>query len=433
MTAMAKDRRNKQEKVDLEQDVRRKDPRPPKTGENGRPTVGNMRKKKKRLSRAAIIIRCAVAVLVVAVLVFVALLGNFIYRAMFVDDRDKAEPISPTTYDTTPVEHAGNVAYYLVGILGKEPGDKTNMLAVVCHDKAKNQLSAMQLPSTTYIDKADGWEVDTIGRVYANPKALDWCNSCGQRLFAPDITEGETATHTACGSEVTSKKGSAIGSIIDFVNDQMSLPVDGYFMIPADGMKTWVDAVGGIDVNLGAYYTLGGKSYETGVHTLGGAAVVDYLFPASGEATEAVRLVRQREVFGALLTRMFRMEKETLRDDVIEEVQDSDDAVRTDYSVDEILAIVTSMSNTGVNGMTVSILPGEDTFDAEGDSVFSAHKSELLSVLNQSFNPYGTPITQADLTIPELANSKAAETKTAALNTFVPDQTGKLLVDEEGE
>ncbi len=429
---MAKDRRNKQEKVDLEQDVRESASRP-KSGTKGRPTAGAIRKKKKRVSRAAIIIRIAVAVLLVTVLVFMALLGNFVYRAMFVDDRDKNDPIEPTTYDTTPVEHAGNVAYYLVGILGKEEGDKTNMLAVVCHDKAKNQVYAMQLPSTTYIEKGDGFEVDTIGRVFSNPKSVDWCENCGQRLYAPDITEGEVATHTACSMEVSKKKGSAVGSLIDFVNDQLALPVDGYFLFPAEGMQIWVDAVGGIDVDLGAYYTLGGTSYETGVHTLNGAAVVDYLFPASGEATEAVRLVRQREVFGALMTRMLRMDKEALREDVIEELQDSDAPARTDYSVDQITDIVTSMAGAGTGGMTVCILPGEDTFDGEGDSVFSAHKGELLTLINQSFNPYGTPVTQADLLIPELANSKAAETKTAAINTYVPDQTGKILVESEGE
>ncbi len=430
MILMAKDRRKREEKVDLEQDVR-ENPRHASSGPNGRPTAGTIRRKKKRLSRAAIIIRCATAVLMVTVLVFIALLGNFVYRSMFVDDRDKNDPIEPTTYDTTPVEHEGKVAYYLVGILGREEGDKTNMLSIVCHDKANNRVQVMQLPASTYIDKADGWAVDTLGRVFANPKSLDWCEQCGKRLYEPDIVEGDTATHNTCGTQVTTKKGSAVGGLIDFVNDQLALPVDGYILLPANGMKEWVDAVGGIDVDLGAYYTLGGTSYETGVQTLPGAAVVDYLFDYSDSSNESVRMTRQREVFGALMTRMLRMSREDLLNNVIEEVQDSDAPARTDYSVEQLTDIVTSMSGAGVGGITVCILPGEDTTDNEGDSVYSAHKSELVSLLNQSFHPVGDPIAEADVRIPEISNSQAADTKTATLNTYVPDQTGKILVTTE--
>ena len=427
---MAKDRRKREEKVDLEQDVRDNSHRS-SSGPNGRPTAGQIRRKKKRLSRAAIIIRCAVAVLMVTVLVFLALLGNFVYRSMFVDTGDKNDPINPTEYDTTPVEYEGKVAYYLVGVLGREEGDKTNMLSVVCHDKANNRVNVMQLPASTYIDMADGWAVDTLGRVFANPKSLDWCEHCGKRLYAPDITEGDVAKHSECGMEVSRKKGSAVGGLIDFVNDQLALPVDGYILLPADGMKEWVDAVGGIDVDLGAYYTLGGNSYETGVQTLSGAAVVDYLFDYSDSSNESVRMTRQREVFGALMTRMLRMSKEDLRENVIEEVQDSDAPARTDYTVDELTDIVSSMSGAGVGNITVCILPGEDTTDGEGDSVYSAHKTELVSLLNQSFHPVGDPIAEADVSIPEISNSQAADTKTATLNIYVPDQTGKILVTTE--
>lgn len=428
---MAKDRRNKTpQKVDLENEVRTDARRAPAT-KNGRPTTGTMKKKKKRLSRAAIIIRCALAVLVVTVIVFLIVLGNFLYKAVFGEDIDKNEPITPTTYDVTPTENADKVAYYLVGILGEDEGDDTNMLSVVCHDKQSNKINVMQLPQDTFIEEGEDWAVDTLGEVFSNPKSLDWCEHCGKRLYAPDITEGEVAIHTACSMEVTKKKGSAIGGLVDFVNDQLALPVDGYFLFPPEAVAVAVDAVGGIDVDLGSYYTLAGTDYEAGVKTLPGDAVIDYLF--DDNAAESTRLVRQREVFGALLTRMLRLEKEVLHEDVVEEVMDSAHAVRTAYSEEEITTVITSMAGAGVTGTTVCILPGEDTYDGDGDSVFSAHKGELLSLVNASFNPYGVPVTQADLLIPELVNSGAADTRTAVLTDYVPDQTGKLLVEAETE
>ena len=428
---MAKDRRNKNpQKVDLETEVRTDSRRAPAT-KNGRPTTGDMKKKRKRLSRAAIILRCALAALILAVIACVIALVNYLYGAVFGEDVRKNEPIPPTTYDVTPTENADKVAYYLIGILGEDEGDDTNMLSVVCHDKINNTINVMQLPQDTFIEEGDDWAVDTLGEVFANPKSLDWCEHCGKRLYAPDITEGEVATHTACSMEVSKKKGSAIGSLVDFVNDQLALPVDGYLMIPPEALQTAVDAVGGVDVELGAYYTLGGTNYEPGVKTLSGAAVVDYLFDS--DASEMALMGRQREVFGALLTRMLRMEKEALHEDVVEEVQDSAHAIRTAYSEEEITTMITSMAGAGVSGTTVCILPGEDTYDGDGDGVFSAHKGELLSLINASFNPYGTPVTQADLLIPELVNSGAADTRTAGLTDYVPDQTGMLLVESETE
>ncbi len=428
---MAKDRRNKNpQKVDLETEVRTESRRAPAT-QNGRPTAGTMKKKRKRLSRAAIIIRCALAVLVVTVIVFLIVLGNFLYKAVFGEDVGKNEPIPPTTYDVTPSENADKVAYYLIGVLGEDEGDDTNMLAVVCHDKLQNKINVMQLPQDTFIEEGDGWAVDTLGEVFANPKSLDWCEHCGKRLFAPDITEGDVAIHTACSMEVSKKKGSAIGGLVDFVNDQLSLPVDGYFLLPPEALAVAVDGVGGVDVELGSYYTLGGVDYEAGVKTLSGAAAIDYLFDEN--AGQSTRMVRQREVFGALLTRMLRLDKETLQEDVVEEVMDSAHAMRTAYNEEQITAVITSFAGAGVNGTTVCILPGEDTYDGDGDSVFSAHTGELLSLINASFNPYGTPVTQADLLIPELVNSGAADTRTAGLTDYVPDQTGMLLVESETE
>ncbi len=432
---MAKDRRNKERPtLDLENETRAT--RPTKTAVTVKKpstagTTSKKRKKKKKHSRAAVIIRCVLAVLVLAFFIFLGVLANYIYQAMFVDDVEKVPPISPTEYDVTPVENTDKVAYYLLGVMGEDETDDTVMLSVACHDKQKKTVNILQIPQSTYI-KGDAWAVDTVGSVFAHPKALDWCELCRKRVYAPEINEGEVATHTVCGTEITLKKGSSVSGLVDFVNDQLSLPVDEYFLMPLEAVGVLVDSVGGVDVELGGAYTLGGKTYETGVQTLSGDAAIDYISETDGTfGGDTTRMIRQREVFGALLTRIVRLERDVVLEDVVEEVMDSSAAIRTDCSNNDMTDLLLSFSPVGTSGMTVQLLPGETTKDGDGDNVYTAHKDELLSIINGEMNPYGAAISQDDLLIPELIDSGDADTRKSTLDAFVVDQTGKLLEAQE--
>ncbi len=449
---MAKDRRNKtRPTLDLDNDLSTQQPR--RSGERTRVPDRSTRrtdtatpvrrtstatpsrkrkKKKKKLSRAALVLICVIVLFVIVFLVFAAVLANYIFQAMFVTPVDKNDPITPHEYDVTPVGQQDQVAYYLFGILGEEETSDTAMLSVACHDKKQNTVNVLELPEATFIETSDAWAVDTLGAVFANPKKLDWCETCNKRVYAPEINEGETATHTVCGTQIKWKKGSAVGGLIDFVNDQLALPVDQYFLLTSESVTVLVDAVGGVDVELDSARTLNDHYYEAGVQTLSGAAAQDYVTEYDGTIEgDRVRRTRQRQVFGALLTRIYRLDAETMKEDVIEEVQDSAEAIRTEASVDTIASIVTELAAAGVKGTTVQLLPGEATVDSDGDSVYTAHKNELLNVINGAFLPYGAKITQADLLIPELVNLAPGETDQNTLDVYTVEQTGKLLVEEE--
>ncbi len=389
-------------------------------------------KKKKKLSRAAVIIRCVLAVLVVAVVVFVCVLGNYIYHAIFIDEGEKIPSIPPTDYDTTPVEHQSQVAYYLLGLLGEEDTSSMDMLAVVCFDKAQKTVNILQIPTLTVISSEDEWIVDTAGAIWPNPKPFDWCETCRKRVYAPEINEGETPTHTVCGGEITSKTGSSANSLVDFVNDQLSLPIDEFFVVPRKGLSLMIDCVGGVDVDLPSDVTLDGTAFTAGVHTLSGGQATDYVSWMDGTLDrDLLRITRQRQVFGALLARIFRLDKEVLQNDVVEEVMDSSYPVRTDCSVEDMVDILSSMASLGTDKITFYRLPGEGTWNAQGNNVFSVHREELVALLGSAFNPYGEAVTAEDIALPELANSSVADLQQAALSACIPDQTGMLLDAEE--
>ncbi len=385
-------------------------------------------KKKKKLSRAAIIIRCVLVVLVVAVVVFVCVLGNYIYRAIFVDDTEKVPPVPPTTYDTTPVESQGQVAYYLVGLLGEGESSNMDMLSVICYDKQQQTVNVLQIPTRTAIAPGDEWIVDTAGAIWSNPKPVDWCENCHKRVYAPEINETDPPTHTVCGGEITSKIGSSMDGLVDFVNDQLGLPVDAFFLIPRDGLSLMIDAVGGVDVNLAYDNTLAGESFLAGIHTLTGDQAVDYVtWTDNSMERDLLRVTRDREVFGALFARMLRLDKGTLQDDVVEEVMDSSSAIRTDCSVDDMVDILVSMASAGTEKTTFYRLPGESAWDEQGDNVFSVHTDELLALLNASFRPVGGEIAATDITLPQIANSAAGDVQQQTVAAAIAEQTGMLL------
>ncbi len=456
---MAKDRRNKQRPtLDLESDVQNNlsstgrtsripDRSTRRTASYERRTAVSeqsaetdtqkpRRRRKKKLSRAALIIRWVIVVLVVTFLVFVGILANYIYNAMFLDSGEKVPSIDPTPYDVTPVENENKVAYYLVGVLGENETADTAMLSMVCHDKVKNTVNILQIPQKTYIAKGDEWKVDTAGAIFANPKALDWCEFCRKRLYEPEIEEGEKRIHIECSTEVTTKKGSSVSGVVDFVNDQLGLPVDEFFFLPQEAVTFLVDAVDGIDVNLSDYYELDDTSFDKGLQTLHGAAATDYICYTDGTMTrDTTRMVRQREVFAALLTRLFRMSDEDVEDDIIEELMSSTAAMRTECTVDEICEIYQSVKKAGVGGMTIQLLPGEVTSDADGDTVFSVHKQELLDTLNKKFNPYAAGLDAGDLLIPELTNTTPSDVREIKLNdpSVLVTQEGSLFDKSESE
>lgn len=436
---MAKDRRNKtRDRLDLENETRGKERRTSSTSRStarteakpARDKAAKPRKPKKRkMSRAAVIIYWVLAIAILTLLVFLIVAGFWLFER-FNYQVDKQEMISPIERDVTPVDRQDKVAYYLFGLLGENNTDETVMLSVVCHDKQNNTVSVLELPASTYLDKGDGWKVDTLGRVYANPKALDWCDACKKRLYAPEITEGETATHTVCGGPVTAKKGSAIGGIVDFVNDQLSLPIDEYFMLPTQGLEVLVDGLGGIDVELPSAMMLGDINYEPGVQTITGAAAADFIL----ESTGADRTRRQRQVLGAVLARTQKLDAAALNDGAIADLMDSEHPLRTDVTHDDELAydelseLITTFKNVPLTNVRIWMIPGESAYDGEGDHVYSVHKQELLTLLNEQFNPHGLTIEMTDLTVPELQNTVAADTRHGVLGDgLVAEQVGTIL------
>jgi len=80
--------------------------------------------------------------------------------------------------------------------------------------------------------------------------------------------------------------------------------------------------------------------------------------------------------------------------------------------------------------MAAYVLPGETASD-DGETYYSVHRDEVLTLLNGEFNPHGDPITEGDLNLTELANGKESDLTPTLLSQWVVEQETAVQPTEE--
>ncbi len=415
-----------------------------------RSATANPKKKKKKNSPVKLVIKILLAVFLVMLLVFLFVVGRYLYSYFVTDDGSNIKV--PVEYDTTAEEDVAKVSYYLVGLMGESSTDPLEMVSLVCFDKKAGTVDVLQMPVSSYLGKTEGWSVTTLAAAWSDPRPLTWCEKCRQRVFEPEVGEGNT--HTVCGETLTEKKGSATENMIDMCNDQYSMPVDAFFILPQKALVKLVDAVGGVDVKLDAEIKVNDVRYKKGVQTLSGEAALYYAVSAdykSTPATDITRMQHQRQVFTALFVRMAAMSEEELHDEVIDPVMSSSTPIRVTETTRGLKAMLSGISSKSADAvdyeeamtiliqemgkreltdMQYHILPGE-VAKVSSQNVYSVHKAELLTLLTEQFNPYGQPIAETDLGITEVKNSGKADVKTATFDTVVAPQEGVIQKESE--
>lgn len=352
-------------------------------------------KKRKKNSVAGIVGKVLIALVTIAGLIFLIVLGKYLFE-LFAADTDTSSSV--VQHDTTDEANKNKVAYYLIGLLGQEIGDDTQGLMLACHDKVAGKIDLMQLPRDTYLGDSGDFAVKYIGGVWSTPKPLTWCETCRGRVYEPEIAEGR---HTVCDTELTEKTGSSVENLIEVFNDQYSMPVDGYFLFPADGLGELVDAMGGVTVKLDKSLTVEDITYKSGVRTLDGAAAVQYMTYEDDTVKEDIeRLVRQRRVMAAMLQRLFDADEKTV-EDTLTTLMQGKYPIRTDVSVKEMTELIEDWAGITPANMTVCIAPGE-AVKSGSKQYYSLHAAALRTLLNERFNPHGQTIEETHLKVDEL-------------------------------
>lgn len=403
------------------------------------------RRRKKKLSPVKLTIRILLAVFLIVLLVFLFVVGRYVYSYFKADD--DSNTVAPVDHETTAEGELSKVSYYLVGVMGESSSDPLSAVSLVCFDKKAGTLDVLQMPVSTYLGKTEGWDVTTLDAVWSDPQPLTWCDKCRKRVFEPEV--GEKNTHSVCGETLTTKKGSASENLIDILNDQYSMPVDAFFILPRAALMHMVDYVGGVTVETNTAFTAGDTKYSKGTQTLTGEAALQYALIegySSTPETDLTRLLRQRQVFTALLYRLTSLSEKELHDKVIDPVMSSSTPIRVSETQLSRKAMMAGLSRDSAEStdnenamcillggigkldfaqMQYHILPGGSVKNGS-KKVYGVQKEALKTLLTERFNPYGQPIGDADLAIDELKLSGEPDTKTASFGTTAPAQEATL-------
>lgn len=370
-------------------------------------------------------------------------------------DKPSLDAQEMVTYRVTPDTIKDNVSYYLLGVTGATTTDRMDMAAIMCYDRQKDAISVLQIPVSTYIKKESGYAVNAYGDVWGHPQSVPFCATHRIKLTANDIAEGK---HTGCGSPVEYRIGSSTDDMIRVINEQYGLPIDNYLLIPREGLVQLIDSLGGVDIKLDKKTTLSGTTYDAGVRTLSGQAAVNYAveYNFSGSvAADRERMIRQRQVFAAVLQRIGRSQLSDLY--AVDENTEATTGVigrlmlgkypirfnTTSFGKARLLHIsgdkademklsdalarfLHELGSIPLNQITFSILPGASATTGSA-TVYSVNRAQALELLNAQMNPYGLVLDDTTVTIPEvLLKQSKADTVTATLDAYAQEQTGTV-------
>ncbi|MDD3693595.1 MAG: LCP family protein [Oscillospiraceae bacterium] len=377
--------------------------------------------KTRRMSTKQKVIIFILVTIILSMLTFLIVGGIQVYRVI-VSPRGNVEDVQLTSHDKTPPKYAGSVAYYVLGLLGEQITDPTEMLSIMCWDKKQNTLNILQLPQDTYLGETGQWAVRRAADVWGNPKPLDWCTTCRRQVEPTEIEDGK---HVAvCRTTITKMPGSASQDLCDVFNDLLGLPVDGYFLFPQQALVKLVNLLGGIDIDLESAISVNNIDYKKGIQTLDGDGALYYaLNRKSGIDGDIDRLVRQRKVFVALFQRLASKSKSSLTNSYIVPLMNGSTPLRSDFNRTQMVDLIVEMNGLAPSSMTAYILPGR-TARVGGKTYFAPHPDSLLSLLNESFRPYGGAITKDKIIAKELGSGNVSNTRRQVLSEIAVEQSG---------
>jgi LCP family protein required for cell wall assembly len=221
------------------------------------------------------------------------------------------------------------------------------------------------------------------------------------------------------------------------LTDFLGIPIDRYAIINLSGFRDVVDALGGVEVTVPPgmeYY----DPYQDlvinvppGTRTLMGADAEGFVRFRSGYAdADLGRLKAQKAFISSFIKKalgrgILKMPK------VLKTGFNS--IKETDLNFDDYLYLGGQAASLGSEDMKFYTLPGEPMKN-KGVSYYGAYDDSLLSIINESFNPYNELLTLDDLNVKSFTRKNNSQFNTDASNLDEAAETdlSKIIYDQNG-
>jgi len=238
--------------------------------------------------------------------------------------------------------------------------------------------------------------------------ALDTVNGTLNVLDIPRDTQVAVQRHTkkinaAWGIGFT--HGGVDGGISQLKEELKSVigfEPDAWAVVDLDGFVRLVDAIGGVDFDVPQNMNYEDPSQNLYIHLQKG--------PQHLDGAHAIQLVRFRryiegdlkrvQVQQAFLGEVFR-QTVTLKNvfKLPEFVQIAQDTLRTDMTAGQMIWLGQQIMKLGEDSIHFYVLPGDPDAYYQSLNYFLVYRDEALALINETINPFTTPITQDNVNI----------------------------------
>ena len=228
------------------------------------------------------------------------------------------------------------------------------------------------------------------------------------------------------------------------LKDLLGFPVDGYVLVDLEAFQKTVDLVGGVefDVPMDMNYEDPSQNLyihlQKGLQTLDGEQAMGLVRFRKGYATQDIQRTQTQQQFLKALA------KQCLSVSSLTKLREFADIfsqyVTTNLTTGNMVWFGKELLSCDFDNMKTYTAEGEGAM-INGASYYPLYAGKLLSVVNEAFNPYDTPISAGSLTVitPELAYSyqkqadPAPEIPETPETTEAPDETPDLPTEDPAE
>lgn len=228
------------------------------------------------------------------------------------------------------------------------------------------------------------------------------------------------------------------------LKDLLGFPVDGYVLVDLEAFQKTVDLVGGVefDVPMDMNYEDPSQNLyihlQKGLQTLDGEQAMGLVRFRKGYATQDIQRTQiQQQFLKALAKQCLSVSSLTkLREfaDIFSQY------VTTNLTTGNMVWFGKELLSCDFDNMKTYTAEGEGAM-INGASYYPLYAGKLLSVVNEAFNPYDTPISAGSLTVvtPETAYSYQKQTDPAPEipetpeAAEAPDETPDLPAEDPAE
>ena len=220
------------------------------------------------------------------------------------------------------------------------------------------------------------------------------------------------------------------------LKDLLGFPVDGYVLVDLEAFQKTVDLVGGVEFDVPMDMNYEDPSQNLYIHLKKGLQTLD------GE--QAMGLVRFRKGYATQDIQRTQTQQQCLSVSSLTKLREFADIfsqyVTTNLTTGNMVWFGKELLSCDFDNMKTYTAEGEGAM-INGASYYPLYAGKLLSVVNEAFNPYDTPISAGSLTVitPETAYSyqkqadpapEIPETPEAA---EAPDETPDLPAEDPAE